>query len=122
MTATLTHIRPWIPELTLADRLRIVRRDYGRKLGRTKTLTVKEFALMLGIPAGTYGLWEANGRPADVVEACKKVHALTGCDPVWLAGFDQPTAPTDPGTGADLPGREFGWTHGLAEVRSIRAA
>lgn len=115
MTATISHLRPWIPELTLADRLRVVRRDYGRKLGRDKTLTTKEFALMLGIPGGTYGVWESGaGEPQDVIDTCKHVAEVTGCDAIWLAGFERPDS--DPDSTPDQANDQSGWIHGLAAV------
>lgn len=88
MAATITHLRPWVPALTWGDRCRIVRRSYSKRLGRAKTMTTREFAAVLGIPAGTYGPWESGGQPSDIVETAKLIASITGCDAVWLAGFD----------------------------------
>ena len=104
MAATITHLRPWVPALTWGDRCRVVRRSYSKRLGRAKTMTTREFAAALGIPAGTYGPWESGGQPSDIVETAKLIASITGCDAVWLAGFD----PVGGDDGGGLPAHTEG--------------
>lgn len=97
----------WRPEITFNDRLRLVRTNYGRRLGRT--VTQEEMAALLGEKVGTYKTWEAKGHPADPVAFAKKIERITGADPVWL--LDLTDGPDDHGPdGSDTQGGpSTGW-------------
>lgn len=87
----------WRPELTFNDRLRLVRTNYGKRVGRT--ITQDEMAQLLDEKPGTYKTWEAKGKPADVVAFARKVERVTGADPVWLVDLtDGPDTPDDLGS------------------------
>ena len=110
MTAELTPLR-WRPSLTLADRIRLMRVAYGRRMGRT--VTQKELAALIGVSPGTWGGYESgNSRPDQADKFARKAAEVTGVDPVWLLGFDDP-----PGPGLDsLP---TGRGDGLATARIL---
>lgn len=77
------------PEIGFGHRLRIIRIEYGREIGRT--VSQDKFARLLDEKPGTYSGYEAPGsdaRPRDLVPFCKKVEAVTSFDGSWLAGFD----------------------------------
>jgi len=77
---------PWIPEWTLADRLRKARSAVG--LGQ------RDFAERLDVSAGTYSQWEAGyARPRDVVAIARRIELLTRIPAAWILGVDalQPT-------------------------------
>jgi transcriptional regulator with XRE-family HTH domain len=94
MSTATEHAGPWIPEWTLADRLRKARLSV--KLGQ------REFAAALGVSAPTYSQWEAgNARPRDLVAIAKRIEMLTRVPAAWLLGVDDvSTRPNGPG-GAD---------------------
>lgn len=82
--------RGWRPQPTVADRLRLLRRDYQEIVG--ERLTQDAFATLLNISKPVYKQWEAGYRapPFPVLE---RIAETTGCDLDWLAGTDPPTGP-----------------------------
>lgn len=84
----------WVPEVDIATRLRLVRREYGRKLG--KALTQEEMADLIGVAPSSYKQWEAgNSRPRDIVKVSKRISRVTGVAVGWLLDLDDEPNPTD---------------------------
>lgn len=101
-------MRGWKPRLSFADRLRLVRIQYGAIVG--ERVGQREMAQLLGVSQPTYGSWEAGvSVPRHLVPTAKKIVDLTGVNAAWLLGLDrfdpgppaQPVATSD--SDADLP-------------------
>jgi transcriptional regulator with XRE-family HTH domain len=89
----------WVPEFTISDRLRKIRRDLR--------MTQEEFADLLGVKPERYGAWEAGrNRPEEPVETAKLIEERTGVPAWWTLGVSIATGPP--------PTRPSG---GLARVR-----
>ena len=84
------HTGPWVPEWSLADKLRKARQSIG--LGQ------RDFAKELGVTDTAYQQWEAGrSRPRNVVATAKRIEMLTGVSATWILGLEstvpQPGAP-----------------------------
>ena len=80
-------VGPWIPEWSLGDRLRKVRRETG--------MTQREFATLIGFPEARYAAWEADrATPSNLVAIAKTVQLATGVPAGWL--LDVTPDPKDP--------------------------
>lgn len=82
MTTAATTGSAWVPELTFAARLALVRNRMG--------WNAKEAALACGLPAQSWRNWEATKRPHDFEAVCRKIADRTGCDLAWLMGASNP--------------------------------
>jgi transcriptional regulator with XRE-family HTH domain len=70
---------PDVPEWTLADRLRKIRRD--------RHLTQEAIAKELGINAVTWSSWESGrNRPSDVLELAVTIERRYGVPAAWTLG------------------------------------
>lgn len=69
----------WVPELTFAARLALVRNRLG--------WNTKEAARACDLPAQSWRNWEAGTLPRDYVETCQKIAAGTGVSLDWLVGL-----------------------------------
>lgn len=68
-----------IPEWTLADRLRKIRRD--------RHMTQEDFAQELGVKAVTLGGWEAgHSKPKDVTDVAHQIERRFGVPAAWTLG------------------------------------
>jgi len=81
---------PWVPEWSLADRLRKARQSFD--------VPQREFAEKLGVTASAYQQWEGGyTRPRNVVAMAKRIEMLTGVSATWILGLEstmpQPGAP-----------------------------
>lgn len=75
-----------IPEWSLGDRLRKVRRLLG--------LSQIEFAEQLGTNTKTYAAWELDSTaPRNSVTIAKRVEVLSGVPATWILGFEK-SSPT----------------------------
>ena len=81
----------WIPQWTLSDRLRKIRRD--------SHLSQEDFARVLGIKATTYAAWEAGrNQPERVLELAALIEDAFDVPPAWTLGLmDRPPRRTDTG-------------------------
>jgi hypothetical protein len=88
MTTQPTH-RGWVPGVdTFGARLALVRQAMGWG-------NVAEAAVACGVPVASWRNWERDDRsPRDLARIVHKIATRTGCDPIWLAGLDQPGGPT----------------------------
>lgn len=81
MSAKPAHTGPLIPEWTLADRLRKVRRHTG--------MSQAEIADLLGTNQRTYAAWESEqSRPRNVVAVAKRIELVTHVPAAWVLGID----------------------------------
>lgn len=98
-----------IPEFTIGDRLRKIRRHL--KMGQ------EDFAAALGVKPSTYMAWE-TGRNAVTGEVAiaKRVRALCGIPEWWTLGIDESPRPIGPGGGEGAPSRAR--TEDLRIIRS----
>ena len=72
-----------IPEWSLGDRLRKIRRMGG--------LSQSEFAAKLGQNQKTYASWELDlTAPRNAVAVAKRVEAMSGVPAAWVLGVDAP--------------------------------
>lgn len=106
-----------VPEWTLGDRLRKIRRDAD--------MTVADFAEVLGVSRASLGHYETDrNMPADVVALAKRIQLATGVPATWTLGLnDEAPGPVGPGAIADEvhpPGLEPG-THWLRVGRHLEA-
>lgn len=79
-----------VPEWTLGDRFRKVRRMGG--LGQA------EFAVELGTNQKTYASWEADKsapRHAQLIAIAKRIELISGISASWVLGVESPTPPID---------------------------
>ena len=75
----MAHNASSLPQWTLADRLRKIRRD--------RHMTQDEFADVLGVKAVTLSAWEAGRtRPHDVVELAGEIERRFGVPAAWTLG------------------------------------
>lgn len=82
------HMAHNLPEWTLADRLRKIRRD--------RHLTQDQMAVALGVKAVTWSSWEAGrNRPGDVVQLANAIENRFGVPAGWTLGIlsDRPAPP-----------------------------
>lgn len=78
-----------LPQWTLADRLRKIRRD--------RHLTQEEVAAALDIKPVTWSAWEAGRtRPHDVVELATRIELTYGVPAAWTLGVLSPPNATNP--------------------------
>lgn len=79
----------WIPQWTIADRLRKIRRD--------SHLSQEDFATLLGVKATTYAAWEVGrNTPERILELAEIVEREFDVPAAWLLGLlDRPKAATD---------------------------
>lgn len=83
-----------LPEWTLADRLRKIRRD--------RHLTQEQMAQALGIKAVTWAAWESGrNRPEDVVQLANAIERELGIPAAWTLGIlaNAPARPCRTGEG-----------------------
>lgn len=74
-------VGPWIPEWSLGDRFRKVRRETG--------LTQRQFATLIGFPEPRYAAWEADRAiPPNVVSIAKAIQLATSVPAAWILGVD----------------------------------
>ncbi|WP_434056286.1 helix-turn-helix domain-containing protein [Georgenia wangjunii] len=82
----------WIPEWTLADRLRKARQSTG--------LRQREFAEKLEVGAPAYAQWESgNNQPRDIVTLARRIEMLTSIPATWILGLNE-ERPRPAGSGA----------------------
>lgn len=102
----------WRPEVSFNERLRLVRKGYGQRVGRP--VRQEEMAELLGEKVGTYKTWEASGKPRDLSAFARKVERITGADPAWLLGVE---------VGPDTPGGQAGspspWKADVVPLRAL---
>jgi DNA-binding XRE family transcriptional regulator len=100
-TADIIQIR-WRPIVDFKDRLRLIRLEYGERVGRR--VTQDELAELIDVKPATYGGWEAGtSKPADIVATARKIEAKLGADPTWLLDITD-TGPhgSDPAPDLDI--------------------
>jgi DNA-binding transcriptional regulator YiaG len=79
MTAPARH-ETVIPEWSIADRLRKIRRDYAR-------MDQDAFAEALGVKPSRYGAWETGrNKPENLVALAMRVEEVTGVPAAWTLG------------------------------------
>lgn len=92
MTAMTTAVNPnheLIPEWTLGEKLRKIRR--GKKMNQA------EFAEALQVPQTTLAGWETDKtKMRDQVAIARRVKMLTGVPMWWFLGTEPPRGPEDP--------------------------
>jgi hypothetical protein len=77
MTTSELEPATWVPELTFAARLALVRHRQG--------WNIKEAALACGVPPQSWRGWEVQHRlPHDMVDTVKRIALRTGVDREWL--------------------------------------
>lgn len=82
-------LRANIPQWTLAERLRKVRRERG--------LSQEVFAARIGVKPGTYSAWETGRNVPDRIdELAEKLEGATGITRLWFLGWSD-GAPPPPG-------------------------
>lgn len=71
---------PWVPQWTLADRLRKIRRD--------SHMPQEDFAQVLGIKPTTYAAWEAGrNQPERVLELAQVIEDTFDVPAAWTLGL-----------------------------------
>jgi transcriptional regulator with XRE-family HTH domain len=87
----------YVPEWTLADRLRRIRRDTGK--------SQVDFAVSIGAGPKAYASWEADRnspRGPELVALAKRIELAYGVSAAWTLGLHVP--PKDgPDSGAGVP-------------------
>lgn len=69
-----------IPEWSIADRLRKIRRDYAH-------MDQDQFADALGVKPSRYGAWETGrNKPENLVDLARRVEEVTGVPAAWTLG------------------------------------
>ena len=87
MTIEASSAGEFIPEMTMGDRLRRIRRDVG--------LPQREFATELGVKESTYNAWETGRNAvADEVAVAKRVQLRWRVPAWWTLGLETPRTPT----------------------------
>jgi transcriptional regulator with XRE-family HTH domain len=75
----ISGMQPNVPEWTLADRLRKIRRD--------RHMTQEAFAAELGVKAVTFASWEAGrSHPVDVIELAVAIERRFQVPAAWTLG------------------------------------
>lgn len=91
MTTEAVQTHGFIPEWTLADRLRKARLASG--------LTQEDFADRLGAKPGAYSHWEAGrNTPRNLVALAQRIEILTGIPAAWTLGIMDSPRNGGPGT------------------------
>lgn len=89
-------LRATIPQWTLAERLRKVRRE--------KKLSQEVFAARLGVKPGTYSAWETGRNVPDRIdELAETLEMATGVSRLWFLGWAD-SGPSDPNPGQSVTG------------------
>lgn len=95
----------WDLVATQQDRLRMARRQYAQRLGRTVTQT--EFAKILDVPPDRYKRWETDTTCPNLVAIAKRLQLAIGVKAEDVAGLSKiesrclgPQGPKPPGGGA----------------------
>ena len=94
-----------VPEWTLADRLRKIRRLTGMPQG--------EFARAINVPEPRYAAWESGrNQPhsSDLLAVAKRIELLTQVPATWVLGLDTTNGPR--------PTMTWGEGHGLPRLDS----
>jgi transcriptional regulator with XRE-family HTH domain len=80
MTANPADGAAWIPDWTLGDRLRKVRRHLG--------ISQSEFAVMIEQNPKSYSSWESDqAQPRQLVSVAKRIEIATGVPASWVLGL-----------------------------------
>ena len=90
MSQTTVQQEHVVPEWTLGDRLRKVRRMGG--------LSQTEFAVELGTNQKTYASWEADNsapRHQQLIAIAKRIELISGISASWVLGVESPPPPVD---------------------------
>jgi len=95
VTTNSDHSGVWMPQWSLGDRLRRIRRDLN--------LSQDEMAKRIGVQKGRYSAWESDrNRPDDLVVTAKRIQVLSGVPAAWVLGVEDPQGPGGPdGDGRD---------------------
>jgi transcriptional regulator with XRE-family HTH domain len=97
----------WRPTIGFATRLRVLRKEYGTRIGQPG-LSQVAFATELGVNENTYKQWESGGnRPSDIVAFANRCSEVTACDPAWLLGIE--TFDHGPDSGPDQGISALSW-------------
>ena len=87
---TIEPTSEFIPQITMGDRLRRIRRDL--KLGQ------RDFSNEIGVKESTYNAWETGRNAvADEVAIAKRIQLRWRVPAWWTLGLDTPKTPTGPG-------------------------
>jgi DNA-binding XRE family transcriptional regulator len=116
-TAEIIPIR-WRPSVDFSDRLRLIRLEYGERIGRR--VTQDDMAELIDVKSATYGSWEAgNSKPADIVATAKRIEERLGADPMWLLDITDsgPNGGPDPVPGLDV--LHSGWKDDAPALRLV---
>lgn len=90
MTTSEAEQQVWVPHLTFAARLALIRHHKG--------WNIKEAALACGVPPQSWRGWEIQHRlPTDIRKVARQIAARSGVDRDWLMADDEE---------ANLPTRE----------------
>ena len=101
-----------VPQWTLADRLRKIRRD--------RHLTQEQIAREIGVKGVTWSAWEAGRtRPHDVVELAGLIERRFGVPAAWTLGVLSQSAP-EPRKAVD--NGTIGWGRRRTDHMSARMA
>ena len=78
------HHLSHVPEWTIGDRLRKIRRSIGG-------ITQEEMAKLLNVKAVTYSAWESDtNKPRSLVAISKRIEMATGVPAAWVLGLGAP--------------------------------
>lgn len=124
---TVASVQPWVPTITFATRLILVRRELG--------LSVKAAASQCGLHYATWSTWENGRKPADMAAVVSAIVEGLGVDRDWLMWGQTQNAPRPDGPegesgvvrheGLEPPTRWFsGWRPRLIQggAEAARAA
>jgi hypothetical protein len=82
MTTSETEHATWVPTLTFAAKLALIRHKMG--------WNIKQAAIACGLPPQSWRGWELQGRlPHDIRATARRISMRTQCDYDWL--LDEPT-------------------------------
>lgn len=93
---TASPAQQWVPEWSLADRLRRIRRELG--------LSQEKFAELLNVKPPRYGAWETGrNHPENVVDLARRIEAMTGVPAAWTLGvYSENPRPGGPDGGVSV--------------------